>query len=352
MSVLPSQKLTIGELYVSMAVGLILFLLPTDLKNQFGTNTTSILLVVVLATIITAVLFVTIKRFEAIGAAILTKSVITVISFGFSIVNGIFSKNNDYWPTISDYQLITMFLLWTVPFLISLLVRLFTVGRRDTNDFRLGFTRFLSLSLRALMIIYIVVLIFKQIMPNKPNVVTTRAIYYIPFAKISDCLNGVEGNTIAYLIWNSLILLPLTFSLLILNPKMKWWYILIIDFAFGLTIEILQFSLNTATVYTDDMLLYLVGGIVGIIIKWLIDKIRFIITSGEEPDMLSLDYTPVIYETADETENSDETESSDEIENIETKYITGKSEIINAEGIADITQSIETEHPQAEDITE
>ena len=36
MSVLPSQKLTIGELYVSMAVGLILYLLPGDIRNQMN----------------------------------------------------------------------------------------------------------------------------------------------------------------------------------------------------------------------------------------------------------------------------------------------------------------------------
>lgn len=314
MSVLPSQKLTIGELYVSMAVGLILFLLPNDIKNQFGTNAVSILMVAVLSTIITSVFFLTIKRFEAIGAAILTKSVITVISFGFSVVNGMSSKINDYWPAISDYQLITMFVLWTVPFLISLLVRLFTVGKRDTNDFRIGFTRFLTLSLRALMIIYILVVIFKQIMPNKPNVVTARTIYYIPFVKISDCINGVAGSTITYLIWNSLILMPLTFSLLILNPKMKWWYILIVAFAFGLTIEILQFSLNTATVYTDDMIMYITGGIFGMLLKWGIDKIRFLITAGEEPNMLSLDYTPVIYADLVEPEIYDDAEYEAETE--------------------------------------
>ncbi len=299
MSVLPGQKLTIGELYVSMAVGLILFLLPNDLKNQLGTTPVSVVMVSLLALIIASALFIAIRRFEAIGAAILTKSVITVISFLFSILNGMLSKSNDYWPTISDYQLITMFILWTVPFLLAVIFRLFTVGKRDTNDYRLGFARFLSLSLRALLLIYLMVLIFKQIMPNKPNVITTRTIYYMPFSKISDCFSGVNGGSMAYLIWHCLILAPLTFSLLILNPHIRWWYVLVISFAAGMAIEILQFTLNTGIVYTDDVIMYLIGGVLGMLLKKLLDKIREAITAGEEKIMLSLEYTPIEYPPAE-----------------------------------------------------
>lgn len=301
MSVLPGQKLTIGELYVSMAVGLILFLLPNDLKNQFGTNAVSVVLVALLALLITSALFVTIRRYEAIGAAILTKSIITVISFLFSILNGILSRSSDYWPTISDYQLITMFILWTVPFFLTVFVRLFTVGKRDVTDYRVGFARFLSLSLRALLFIYIMVLIFKQIMPNKPNVITTRTIYYMPFSKIADCVTGANNGSMAYLIWHSLILAPMTFSLLILNPRIKWRYLLIVAVAAGLAIEILQFTLNTGVVYTDDLILYLVGGILGILLKKLLDRIRYAITLGEETAMLSLEYIPSL-QGADVTE--------------------------------------------------
>ena len=109
MSVLPSQKLTIGELYVSMAVGLILFLLPNDMKNQFGTSPISMVFVGLMALVIVGVLYIAIKRYEAIGAAMLTQSIITVASFSFSIVNNVISGTNDYWSSISDYQLINMF---------------------------------------------------------------------------------------------------------------------------------------------------------------------------------------------------------------------------------------------------
>ena len=313
MSVLPGQKLTIGELYVSMAVGLILFLLPIDLKNQIGVNALTVVVVAVLALFITAALYLAIRRFEAIGAAILTKSVITVISFLFSILNGVLSKSSDYWPTISDYQLITMFILWTVPFLLAVCVRLFTVGKRDASDYRIGFARFLSLSLRALLFIYIMVLIFKQIMPYKPNVITTRTIYYMPFSKISDCINGVNGGSMAYLVWHCLILLPLTFSLLVLNPHIKWRYLFIVSLAAGLAIEILQFTLNTGIVYTDDLIMYMVGGFLGVLLKKLLDRIRRAVTAGEETTMLSLEYIPPVAES-EETEEASPTKAETETE--------------------------------------
>ena len=294
MSVLPSQKLTIGELYVSMAVGLILFLMPNDMKNQFGTSAISIVLVGVMSFAIVGILYLAIKRYEAVGAAMFTQSIITVLSFAFSIVNNVLSGTNDYWPTISDYQLINMFVLWTVPFMLMVIIRMFTVGKYDTGNNRLRFARFLSLSLRALMIIYILVVVFKQIMPHRPDMINARSIYYMPITKIKDCIYGNNGGSIAYIVWHCLILAPFTFSLLILNSKLRWYNILIINLATGLTIEILQFSLNTGIVYTDDFIMYTFSGFVGMILKLLIDKIRYCVTKGEEKNMMSLDYTPIV----------------------------------------------------------
>lgn len=314
MSVLPSQKLTIGELYVSMAVGLIMFLLPNDMKNQFGTSPMSMVFVGVMSFFIVGVLYLAIKRYEAIGAAMLTQSVITVFSFAFSVLNNVISGTNDYWPTISDYQLINMFVLWTVPFMLMVIIRTFTVGKYDTGHNRLRFARFLSLSLRALMIIYILVLVFKQIMPHRPDMINSRSIYYMPLTKIKDCIYGTNGGSTAYLIWHCLILAPFTFSLLILNSKLRWYNILIINLATGLTIEILQFSLNTGIVYTDDFIMYTFSGFAGMILKLLIDKIRYFVTRKEEKNMMSLDYTPIVKSRySDEDEETTEKNSIEEL---------------------------------------
>ncbi len=293
MSVLPSHKLTIGELFVSMAVGLILYLLPNDFRNQTASVELSQAIVFVTAFAVTAVFLFIIKRYEAVGAALLTNSIITAGAFVFSTVNGFLTDGGSFWPTISQYQLITMFILWTVPFLLVVILRMLAKDAKDTDESRRGFCRFLSLSLRALMIIYILVIVFVQILPHAPSVATARTIYYIPFDRIRECWENAAEWGALYLCWNGLILVPLSFSLLILNPKIRWWQIIFISFAFGLALEIFQFSFNTGSVYVDDILLYIVGGLVGFFIKRLIDRIRFLITDGQDSTMLSLDYTPV-----------------------------------------------------------
>ncbi len=308
MSVLPGQKLTIGELFVSMAVGLILYLVPNDVRNQYNDIYTAEAMVLCATAVVVLVFFLIIKRYEAVGAALLTNSIITAGAFVFVIVNGIVAKGEDFWPTLTEYQLVTMFIIWVVPFLMTVLVRLFINDSRDTDDARIGFARFLSLSLRALMIIYIMVIVFNQIIPAAPDFSTNRGIYYMPFEQIRSCFDHLDQWGLLYLLWNGLILMPLTFSILVLNSRIRWWQILFISFAFGLTLEIFQFSFNTAYVYVDDVILYITGGMIGLLIKRTIDGIRSLITKGRERTMLSLDYTPV----NPETRKSEEDDSDDD----------------------------------------
>ncbi len=292
MSVLPGQKLTIGELYVSMAVGLILYLLPGDIRNQMNSIVISEVMVFFATLTITAVFFFIIKRYEAIGAALLTNSVITAGAFCFGIINGLIARGGDFWPSISEYGLISMFIIWVVPFLFAVVIRTFSRDGRDSEDLRLGFSRFLSLALRALMIIYVLVIVFKQLIPHYPMLSMNRSIYYVPFVRIQECLENFSEWGGLYLFWNGLILMPLTFSLLVLNPRIRWWQTLFISFAAGLAIEVFQFSLNTGTVYVDDIILYMIGGMIGYFLKRIVDFIRYRVSGKEESNMLSLDYSP------------------------------------------------------------
>lgn len=311
MSVLPSQKLTIGELFVSMAVGLIFYLLPGDLRNQVSTMGISEIAVLVTVLVICVVFFFIIKRYEAMGAALLTNSIIITFAFGFSILNGVLSKGSEFWPGFTVYQLATMFIVWIVPFLFTVIVRLSITDHRDTDDSRAGFARFLSLSLRALMLIYLLVIVFVEIIPKAPDMVNNRSILYIPFSRIQECIENASEWGIRYMLWNGLIMMPLSFSLLVVNNRIRWWHALFISAAAGLTIEIFQFALNTETVYVDDLFLYIAGGLIGVIIKSLIDRIRYKITKGKERHMLCLDFTPVsgqreVVEVYEEEQLSDE----------------------------------------------
>ncbi len=297
MTFFPVQKLTIGELFVAVAAGLMLFLLPNDAKNQINDIALAEGYVFLFSLMISAALLLTLKRYDALGIAIFSNSIFTIISFGISILNGVITKGMEFWPQLSEYQLITMFISWVVPFFFAVSLRMLSRGSRDTNDSRMRFSHFLVFAIRALMMVYLLVIIFRHLLPFRPHMSEERLFNLTLFSRIRECLDGAHENGIIYIWWHCLLLSPLTFSLLILNPKIKWWHLSIICLASGITLEILQFCFNTGTVCIDDIWMYLVGGTVGMLLKCFIDLIRSVLTQGQDKCMLSFGYTLVSGDT-------------------------------------------------------
>ena len=297
MTVLPSQKLTIGELFVSLAAGLMFFLLPNDSKNQFDSIIASECFVLLICFTITVVLFVIIKRFEAVGAAMLTYSVLTLINILFTTITDIFSKTKDYWLSVSEYNIFCMFIMWVIPFFFMTIIRLLQSGIYDNNESRMGFSRFLWFSMKALLILYFIIIILKMIIPYKPHTESPREIDFVLFNRITECIKNVHQDGTKYIMWHSFILAPLTFYLLILIPKIRWWHLLIISTTFSITIEALQYLLNTGTACLDDIIMYTVGAVIGILLKHLIDSVRSVLTSGKDDCMLSYSYKPIKQKT-------------------------------------------------------
>ena len=93
----------------------------SEARNQTDSVYFSEVMVLAASFVVTAVFLFIIKRYEAVGAALLTNSIITAGAFVFSSVNGILTKTGEFWPHISQYQLITMFVLWIVPFMMVVL---------------------------------------------------------------------------------------------------------------------------------------------------------------------------------------------------------------------------------------
>lgn len=292
MTVLPSQKLSIGELFISLAAGLMLFLLPNDARNNFSSPVSECSVLFFTLVIILALYFI-LKRFEAVGSAMLTASVLNFINIIINIIGGIIYKGDDYWFILSDYNIICMFIIWTVPFFCMTSLRILLPDYGDTNEQCMGYARFLTLSMRAMLIMYGMVIVFKMIFPYKPNIDIPHEIDFMIFNKIQECIANIYNNGILYMVCHTLILLPLSFYFLLLIPTLKWWHILIISLTFGITIEILQYSFNTGTACIDDIIMYIVGAMIGTIIKHSIDKLRSILTYGQDNCMLSMNYTSI-----------------------------------------------------------
>lgn len=293
MTVLPSQKLSIGELCVSLAVGLMFFLLPNDAKNQFQDELICESFCFVISLIITIVLYIVIKRFEAVGVALLTMSVLIGVSVIFSTFTGMMNKGVDFWPTLTRYRIVSTVILWLAPFIFVVIIRLLSGRTNDNGDVRRSFVRFLSLSLKAMMIVYLITIIFRVVIPVKPDFDGERDLLLIPFSMVERCVTGEQPAGAEYIIWNCLILAPLTFYLSVTVSRVRVWHSLIIAFALGLTLEALEFILNTGPACIDDMFMYLIGALIGILLKEAIDFMRRIITLDQERIILTCDYTPV-----------------------------------------------------------
>lgn len=290
MTVLPGQKLSIGEFFISVAAGLMMFLIPNDANNQFESEAICYGYIFVVGFVVTVFLFMLIKRYEAIGTQLLSMSVFVFIKLVFSVISGLFSRGSEYWPAISEYNIVSMFLIWVTPFGIAVALRLVSGITSDSNNKRRSFARFMTLSMRSLLIIYGIVLVFKLIIPVKPQIEAERSFYLIPFELIRTKITDIAAGDIVYLIWHLIILMPLTFYLSVLIPKLKVWHCVIISVALGLAMEALQFLLNTGTASVDDIVLYISGAVLGILIKNLIDLLCRIVTGGTDKCMLSFEY--------------------------------------------------------------
>ncbi len=293
MTVLPGQKLSIGELFISIAAGLMMFLLPNDANNQFESEAVCYGYIFVVGLVITVVLFLLIKRYEAIGTQMLAISVFVFIKLIISIIGGIIAKGADYWPQITEYSIVSMFLIWVTPFGIAIAFRLISGMSSDSNSKRRSFARFMTLSMRSLLIIYGIVLIFKLIIPVKPKFESERIFYLMPFDMIRNRITDMESDDIVYLLWHLIILMPLTFYLSVLIPKLKVWHSVIIAVSLGLAVEALQFLFNTAAASFDDIVLYISGAVLGIVLKNIIDLMRRFVTGNTDKCMLSFEYVPL-----------------------------------------------------------
>lgn len=289
MNVLPGQKLTISQFFLGLAAGLMFFLLPNDAKNQIGAEGLCEAYIFLITLVITGVLFFITKRYEAVGVAMFAMSCLMAASLLFDIIVGIIESSSSYWPDINQYKIVSMFLLWFIPFVVCMVFRLLSTGKNDNNESRRGFASFMSLSMRALLVMYVIVIIFKLIMPERPSQ-DERETDLMILSRITQCLNGTHENGIAYIMWHCIVLAPLSFYLSVLVPKLKVWQIVIIAACFGIATEVMQFIFNTATACTDDILMLIVGAVLGILFKKAIDKLRSVITKGEDLNMLSFEY--------------------------------------------------------------
>ena len=293
MTMLPSRKLTIGELFVSLAAGLMLFLLPNDAMSQFEEEAVRESFVFVMSAVIVTVMLFLIKRYEAVGVCMIVYSVLTLLSTIIGIINGAVTKGDGYWPKLSEYNVICMLILWMTPFISAVIVRLLAGGKGDNNNTRRSFARFMNISMWSLEIIFGIILIMKMILPKAPDNDGDRQLLLGLFDRVGACITGEYESGIKYILFHIIMIMPLTFHLSVMIQKIRVWHIIIIALSFGLTVEALQYIFNTSAACVDDLILYLIGTIAAVLIRAMINELRSVLTCGEDKDMLSFEFTHI-----------------------------------------------------------
>lgn len=290
MNFLKGKKLPIGHFFLSLAAGLMLFLLPNEAKVQCEQQYWEFY-VLSISIIITAVLLMIVKKYEAIGTAIMTASSLTAVRFILEALNSFIEKNNSSLSNdLNMYDMISWLVIWFVPFVIAVIVKLFAVGLWNTREKREGFSRFLFLSGISLLIIYFIIIFCKVIFPYSGTMGEGRTIIIIPFQRIIECINGTHSTGLFYLLWHCILLIPVGFFVPIYIKKANLITVIIAGTATGIFLELCQLILNTGAVCIDDVIMYIIGAIIGYALGLLINKTRSVLTLGHDKNMLEIKY--------------------------------------------------------------
>ncbi len=282
------KRLTTAQLFVALAGGLALYLTPGEAQGFLHTPFRE-LYVAGLAALIALAILVIFKSYETVGLALTTGMVFLMTGFLSEKVRSMVELTVVDGAFTFDYQSgIIWGLIWMTPFLICMLVRIFSLNEWDSPQKREDFTYFFQWASIAFYVFYVVLLIFSFILIRKINLAGDRQLNLIPFYQIFRYFSSAS-DVVYYLFGNLLFFSPIGFFLSVRHPALKWWKKLLIAFGIGIVIEVSQYLLNTGMADVDDVLLNAAGFYIGCGAKRLVDFVRRLISGGTET---SIPYYP------------------------------------------------------------
>ena len=174
-------------------------------------------------------------------------------------------------------------MIWTMFTLFPMLIRLFYVGKKDTEEWHEKFRLFFKDSVTSFLIIYTAMLVFGLILNR--SVSETAEFNFTPFKTVIEYINSppkyVYEN--AFMLFGNIgLFVPLGFFVTVkFAGKHKLWLI-IMPFLVSGGIELSQFIFKNGHVDIDDLILNVLGFYIGVLVKILLDFIRLKITKGKE----------------------------------------------------------------------
>ena len=277
MRVTKDLNISTSQLLTSLVGGLALFLVPQDAKN-ITDGIFRELYVAGIAALVVVLLFLIFKNYETIGISLVVVMVLTAVNY--TIYNIKMNMEGPFKLYLDYYDGICFFLVCLIPFLVCLSIRIFSFNSYNSDIFKLGFKNFMKLSTIAF-IIYYMILLFAYFLFKEPVDLFSKRDINLIFIQ-NNRLNSIQTFQVKEYVKSLLYFVPIGFFISVYKNKTAAWKKIVIAICFGIFIELIQYALNTATVSLWDIVFYIIGFILGGIIKKSLDVLRSFITRGEE----------------------------------------------------------------------
>ena len=274
-----------AQLLISIAGGLILFLVPND-TNMVLPDPFNIFAVAFISLITCIAIFFIFKDYRLVGISLLTCTIFVMIDFIINNAETLVQTINDKRPflmTGDKYNDLCAVATWAVPFVVCIIIRIFAIAKFDTPEKRNYFSLFIYFSFICFLIYFIIISFRYFIFINPVDIFGTRSFSIIPFNNISPYQS--EQSAFFHYISAFCLFIPMGFYTSIYNKKAGIIKSIAIYAICAAGIELIKLIFNTGLINLDLIIIAIIGGIVGMLLKILINKSRAFIILNEETDI-------------------------------------------------------------------
>ena len=272
------------QLLIAVASGFVLFLIPND--ANFMLNTPLRELYVGLIALISAVIILLVfKDYILVGISLITCMGLVAIDFIITNVGFVISNiglGNRFSLTMGYYEGFCAGITWFVPFAICILIRIFAIAKFDTIEKRKSFNYLLYCSFICFLVYFAIAILSLFLFLKPVDILGPRSFNLIPFVNMDSYWPGYDAF---YYCFTNLCLFIMFGFFLSIYKNYSLLKNVVVFICFGASIEILHLIFNTETIGFDLTILCVLGGILGALLKLVINKSRAFIILNEETDI-------------------------------------------------------------------
>ena len=252
---------------------------------RIGHFTEQIILAVVLSLSVSALAFFFLPRclvFLGKGLSVFLIVYLAVALYGQVKAQMASEQFNGWINTFFYDKPLIVALVWATPFISVLLLRVFLPLTEQMRLFREDFKKFFHDSVGVFLFFYVCVLVYCFILQRKPGI--EPGLNLIPFSMILTYLNSFSFSyeSLFYLVGNVLCFFPFGFFYRIYKPHIEPIRTALLPVTLSLLIEVSQLLFRMGDFDVDDIIMNAAGFYIGILVAFLLAKIRQAVTKGEE----------------------------------------------------------------------